>query len=264
VTTGSRLAAAPGLVRLRDAVRTRLHHRHFAPGRVPLSIPELVSPLRYDVVVRAEHFAWHAERQDLFAADFRGYEREACTTAYHTWFTEVALVRYHPHRVSDLASREAAFRDRLRRSARLFDSFATSGFDARFPVALRTAGAGATSSTGKQVTRPFHVGDGCHRLALLVMAGETVLAPELYRVHREPLPRLIDNTSRLIPRLGLDPADYYRYLSSGYVSTTATDRETLLSLVATERPERLAELQQVLSVDERVLDGSTGRAGDRA
>jgi hypothetical protein len=56
----------------------------------------------------------------------------------------------------------------------------------------------------------------------------------------------------------VDPAEYYRFLSMGYgLADGATDRASLLRRVAAQWPERLAELERVLEIDERALVGGS-------
>lgn len=228
--------------------------RTFRPGSVSVPIADLVSPLRYDIEVRAEYFTFLTARLDRYREDFAGYVREAATTPYFTWFERVALPRYRP----DIGQRPdqvwKAFEDRVRRSTQLFTDFGERGFDATQPISLRTALPGATTSTGKRVDRPFYAGDGCHRLALLMLTGMRELPPAFYRVRRRPHASVIDNTSLLLRLVPVEPDRYLRYVAQGYLPDPAEDRsfadaDALIDFVATHRPKRVAELRQVLAAD---------------
>ncbi len=254
------------LARARRRVLHAVERRTFRPATETLDLDELVSPLRYDVIVRAEYFDYLTERLDLYDADFDRYVAAATDTRYFTWFATVALKRYRPQRATDPRHVMAEFRARLRRSASLLRSFENEGFDPRYPVSVRTAVAGATTGTGKLVSRSYYPGDGCHRLALLVRAGQHTLPPSYYQVRRDPQRTVIDNTHSLIRDLLLSPEEYYRFLSKGYDDSTVSDAPSLLANVAERAPHRLSELRGVLAVDERAFvrppEGSTASRVD--
>lgn len=254
------------LSRARRRVVHAVERRTFRPATESLDLDELVSPLRYDIIVRAEYFDYLTERLDLYDADFDRYVAAATDTRYFTWFATVALTRYQPQRATDPSHVAAEFRERLRRSTSLLRSFENDGFDARHPVSVRTAVPGATTGTGKLVSRGYYPGDGCHRLALLVRAGQQALPPSHYRVRRDPQRTVIDNTHSLIRDLRLSPEEYYRFLSKGYADSTFADAPSLLAHVAERAPYRLSELRAVLAVDERAFvrppEGSTASRVD--
>jgi hypothetical protein len=254
------------LARARRRVLHAVERRTFRPATETLDLGELVSPLRYDVIVRAEYFDYLTERLDLYDADFDRYVAAATDTRYFTWFATVALKRYRPQRATDPSHVMAEFRARLRRSASLLRSFENEGFDPRYPVSVRTAVPGATTGTGKLVSRSYYPGDGCHRLALLVRAGQHTLPPSYYQVRRDPQRTVIDNTHSLIRDLRLTPEEYYRFLSKGYDDSTVSDAPSLLANVAERAPHRLSELRGVLAVDERAFvrppEGSTASRVD--
>ncbi|MGI8698515.1 MAG: hypothetical protein ACR2J0_05135 [Mycobacteriales bacterium] len=254
------------LARARRRVLHAVERRTFRPATETLDLDELVSPLRYDVIVRAEYFDYLTERLDLYDADFDRYVAAATDTRYFTWFATVALKRYRPQRATDPSHVMAEFRARLRRSASLLRSFENEGFDPRYPVSVRTAVPGATTGTGKLVSRSYYPGDGCHRLALLVRAGQHTLPPSYYQVRRDPQRTVIDNTHSLIRDLRLTPEEYYRFLSKGYDDSTVSDAPSLLANVAERAPHRLSELRGVLAVDERAFvrppEGSTASRVD--
>lgn len=227
-------------------------------GQRPVELAELISPLRYDILVRARFLQFLGERLDVVERDLDLVVRQALGEPYHTWFTAIALPRYRPRDAADERRRLAAFRERVRRSAELLASFRAHGFDQRFPVSLRTAAPGSVAATGKLVPRPLYAGDGCHRLALLLAAGHRRLEPAWYRVRRDPLAAPIDNTHPLLGPLAIGAAEYHRFLWLGYggggsPGDALADRQALLRRVAAQRPDRLAELKQVLEIDEPAL-----------
>lgn len=245
----------------RHWARDLADRRRFRPATEPVNLDELVSPLRYDIMVRAQFFDYLSENGDRYDSDFDRFAAEATATAYYMWFAKVALARYRPRQAADPALVVVEFRQRLRRSMRLLRSFTTAGFDVRYPISVRTAVPGARSGTGKPVERSYYAGDGCHRLALLIRSGEKTLSPLHYRVRRDPERTIIDNTNLLIRKLELTPEEYYRFLSRGYADRSFADAPSLLGHVAQYTPSRLAELHAVIAVDEgafvRRSQGST-------
>lgn len=255
-------AAVPGLGQLRRALARRAAAARELPGDGLADVAELVSPLRYDVLVRAEHFTFLAEHLEQFERDFEGYFAAALRLPYYTWFTTIALPRFRPRDAATEARRHAAYRQRLLDAASLYRSVREHGYDgARYPLLLRSAPAGAATASGKLVPRRLYAGDGCHRLALLLHLGYRSIPPDWYRVRRVAAP--LDNTAPLLGPLRVPPAAYYRFLALGYGATESgdgtgngaapSDRESLLRHVAAYAPERLAELRQVLAVDEPLL-----------
>ncbi len=248
------------MTRLSPAALRRLAHRRSpwrttVPGRDPVPLAELVSPLRYDVVVRARFFEFYDARRDLYVNDFPAFLDAARAEPYFTWFSRIAMSRYKPRVAADPKLLAAAFEDRVRRAALLWEAFSARGFDSRFPVTLRVAGRRTRSPAGKDVRRPFYMGDGCHRLALLLASGQPMLPTELYRVDPTPLHLVIDNTGPLLRALDLSEADYVAFLAFGYITREVTpaisDLSDLTAVVRAERPELLDELEQVLAADGR-------------
>jgi hypothetical protein len=239
--------------RLPTRIRGLLERRAYRPGTDPVPLDELVSPLRYDILVRAEHFRFLDRHLELLERDVEAYLDLALRHPYYTWYTTIALPRYRPREHADEQRRLAAFRQRVLDAAALWRSFRAVGFHPRYPVTLRVAAPGAATATGKVVRRRLHAGDGCHRIALLVAAGERELPPACYRVRSDPLGALVDNTGALIGPLGLGREAYYAFLARGY-GAPAAGREAILGHVRAHTPDRLAELEQVLAADERELD----------
>ena len=220
----------------------------------PLDIDRLISPVRYDVLVRANDFRFFAERLDVFHDDFDAYTALAMGDPYYEWFRTIAHPRFVGGR--DL---HTAFRERLQKAAGLYLSFTEHGFDARFPIVVASSGPVATTATGKVMNgRQFPV-DGCHRLALLHVAGYRQLPAEWcwLRVDRRWSPP--DNTHSLIPALGIQPAEYYGFISRGYAGVTFEDEASLLAHLELADPGVLDEVRGVIAVDRPVL----ARAGER-
>jgi hypothetical protein len=183
-------------------------------GSEPVAIAPLVSPLRYDVLVRAEFFDAVEAAPDPDAPEFVA---AAAASDYGTWFRVVAIPRFRPELVGDVPGVEAAFAARVRAAVTLWRNFCVDGFDRHHPVTLRRPAPGATSTSGRPVDRELYLTDGCHRLALLLRSGHTALGPGEYRIGRRRLALLRDNTAALVPLLapGRDRLAAFEALAGG-------------------------------------------------
>ncbi|GIK78209.1 MAG: hypothetical protein BroJett022_18990 [Actinomycetes bacterium] len=224
-----------------------------AAGTEPVRIDDLISPLRYDVLVRRrflDRIAAASGPADVDAAVASPAGRD-----YRSWFEGIVIRRFHPELAGTADAVERAFAERVRRSVALCESFAAAGYDPAGPLLLRSGRRIAATATGKRIERRLFVGDGCHRLALLRRDGATALQPDAYRVEITPTLAPLDNTAELIPLLGLRPRPYFRFLALAYAPGTGCDTEERLRRhVAAERPDRLLELESVLRIDLPLLD----------
>jgi hypothetical protein len=107
-----------------------------------------------------------------------------------------------------------------------------------------------TTDTGAQVSRTVHVGDGGHRLALLLQSGSDLM-PHMYRLDPRPMP-LIDNTAVLLGPLGIGDADYCAFVGAGYGRHGFPDVQALLAAVARDDRASGAELASVLEAHARM------------
>jgi hypothetical protein len=218
-------------------------------GDGPIRIAELISPLRYDVLVRAQFFDFLAGRPAGESVD--DLVEAACDEPYFVWFREVAMARFRPWVLDDPDVMRSDFAERVLASRGLLESFTRRGFDTRTPVTLRVSSGVRVADSGAQVSRTVHVGDGGHRLALLLQSGSD-LQPEMYRLDLRPVP-LIDNTARLVGPLGLSDEEYCRFVAAGYTQQPCPDLESLCAVVAAEDPSAAAELRSVLRAQGRTL-----------
>ena len=196
------------------------------PGTEPLPIVPLISPLRYDIVVRLEYLRFLEANIAWFDRDFPSYVEAARKTGYFVWFTEVMCRNFRPRLLHTERKLQRAFEHRLRKTTRMYLRFLKSGFDRRFPVLLNTGDRILKTDTGKHIICRYYAGDGCHRIALLLLAGESVLQAETYyvRCFRHYAPR--DNTARLVQTLSLSRKN----TSLSYRSTTRINRSMTDSL----------------------------------
>jgi hypothetical protein len=218
-------------------------------GGEVLDIAELISPLRLDVQVRSQFFGFLRQRPD-------GERDEALVEAAHAepyavWFRDVAMARFRPWVLEDPMLFEASFTERVLSARALLRSFESRGYDRSKPVTLRLTPAGTRSDTGVTMHRTVHVGDGGHRLAMLLQAGQA-LEPTMYRLDPRPMP-LIDNTAVLHRRIGLTDEDYLAFVARGYTAHPVEDLAALRSVALAQGPAVAAELEGVLASHGRDL-----------
>lgn len=218
-------------------------------GDRAIDVAELISPLRYDVLVRAQFFGFLAARPPGESDD--ALVAAALSEPYAVWFREVAMARFRPWVLQDRALLRENFAERVLASRALLTSFESRGYDPSKPVTLRVTSGGQRSDTGVRMHRTVHVGDGGHRLALLLQSG-SALEPSMYRLDPRPM-RLIDNTAVLHRALGLTDAAYLTFVARGYTRGECSDLLTLREAAAARGSESLAELEGVLAAHGRDL-----------
>jgi hypothetical protein len=219
------------------------------PGRVPVPIRTLASPLRFDIEVRRDFLALcveHLERGGECDEQLTGLAR---STSYWLWWTEVYIPRSAPRLAADPVARGREFAERVRASFELCRSVSEHGFDLRQPIVLKSARRVLPTDTGKLVEAPLFAGDGCHRIALLWLSGQAELAPEQYVVKRYRALAPLDNTFRLREAFAGDARAYLRFIGSGYGVYDPLTASELIARLRVSAPERVAEAQAVLRVD---------------
>ena len=169
-------------------------------------------------------------------------------TEYFSWFRDVNCFRFHRHLLRDQNTFNQAFAMRLRKSAELYFSLEHNGFDVRHPISVQ-AGVKLLPATSRlHLARPIFAGDGCHRLAILHLAGEQYLPPERYRITRRWLYSPLDNTKILIRSLRMDGSRYFAFLSIIYGDREFYDESSLRDYVKQNHPEKLLELEEVIRI----------------
>ncbi len=223
----------------------------YRPGTRPVNLDRLVSPLRYDVLVRQRFLEGLRDDWATYAAAPDAFADAAVGSDYFVWFREIAAAhaRIPAH---DERRVHEAFRRRVHRSARLLERFLDRGFDPTYRITIRVDGPQLTD-TGKVLGgRPYPL-DGCHRLALLRMTGTRDLDPEAYRVLLSERPPM-DNTDALLRSLRVTTHEYYAFVSLGYIpGQSCTTRAGLLDAVRRHCPDALTEVRNILDRDERWL-----------
>lgn len=199
---------------LRDALRStaRGNPWRYVRASEPAAIGPLVSPMRYDILIRAKYFEFYADRRYEYRTDPDAYAARALAHPYRIWFEHVYVRTWRPHLATRPDALRAEWMARLRAAAELHDSFTASGFDSRHPVTLR---AGVRVLTEHPIDRHLYAGDGNHRIALLIAAGQTHLEPDQYRIKRFLKLRPADTTAALAAVLPSDPREDPAFLALG-------------------------------------------------
>jgi hypothetical protein len=224
-------------------------------GTDPIVIDDLVSPLRYDILVRQQYFEFLAQHHTLYDRDFAELVERSRKHPYFVWFTNVLVPQYMPDLLDghDGAIR-TAFADKVASVVDLYRSFLANGYDWTQPVSLRTARVITATATGKRLRRRIYPGDGCHRLALLRLTGAKLLTAGAYELQTRRIFRPRDHTAALVGAIPVQDAEYCRFLSLSY------DHDLVRDVISAERapgvagpnlPEdaELAELRHIVRID---------------
>jgi hypothetical protein len=235
----------------------RRGHLDQRPGTVDVVLDELVSPLRYDVVVRQQFFAFLDANAELLD-EFGDLVIEARHEPYYVWYRDIVIGA----RVKLLKGRtlDEAFADQVERVLAMRARFNPAD-ESWGDLLLREVPAGTQTTTGKVVGPRFVPVDGCHRIALLRHHGRKVLPAGAYQLVGDKQ-AVRDNTALLIPRLRLTEEEYLDYLAMGFDEESPDSFAGLVAGVAKSHPERSAELESVIGVDLPLLLRGFGSTAD--
>lgn len=221
-------------------------YRH---ARSEIDIAPLVSPLRFDVLLRKAFFDFYAEHRDMYRADFEAFAGLAREHDYFVWFERVMCRAWQPHVLADADLLAAAWAERLHASARLYESFQRDGFDRRFPITLYEGRHVQPTVTGKRISREVYAGDGNHRMALLMAAGQKTLLPWQYRIKRFRSLVPSDTTPRLVRALEVDVQRYLAFLAAGYPSVRIAQAGGRIEISGAHDARMEAEIRELVRVD---------------
>jgi len=219
----------------------------------PVRIDDLVSPLRYDILVRQRYLSLVTESPELLEGDLGPLLELSRSHQYHTWFVAVVVPRFMPHLIGRDDEIAAAFEKRVRATVELVRSVQESGLDPKRPITLRTGRRIQPTATGKRLARRIYARDGCHRIALLRASGVTVLQPGTYRLDRQNSFVPLDNTAPLLRAAPIDTTTYWGFMALSYDSLVAADRSGPAPDGEATDPQRFAEMLAVASIDEPLL-----------
>lgn len=215
-----------------------------------LEIGPLISPLRYDVLVRARFFDFIDQNVELWEADRTEFMRLARRHPYHLWFTQVALRQTPGRRRREPVD---SYDQRVRRSVSLYRSFLARGFDPSCPITVWEAEIVLPTDSGKLVRRSHFVCDGCHRLALVLTSGVSHLTPEMVRIQHLQTLKPRDNTVEMLRTGLLGEAEYTRFLEMGYAPGRPAHATLAALLASVTSAANADEVHQVAAVDAPLL-----------
>jgi hypothetical protein len=239
------------LRRLRRNVQRRWHEKRVSGLEIgqQLRIYDLVCPLRYDILVRAEFIRLIAANDNLMADENSEIVRSQAAHDYEVWFREVEILRFFPELYHDEQQIRARLAMRVQNLKKLWESISSRGFDAAHPIRLR-GGESIMEVNGKSVSGPYFAGDGCHRIACLIVMGKEYLEPEEYEVALSTKFQPLDNTAILLDKLPVTRQDYLSFISRGYCGNQSFASENdILADLEKHNPGRLDELKSILRHD---------------
>ncbi len=234
-------------------VGARMKRYIHEPGGEPVAIDALVSPLRYDVLVRQQFFAFLRAHRQLAEDDFPAFLKLSREQPYFRYVTRVSIPEFRPELDAEDEIAAAYFERRVRACLKLHDDLESNGYDHRRPLILRTGETIAPTTTGKQLSARIFAGDGCHRLAWLREAGVTELEPRMYRLHRDRIFTPRDMTALVLEAIAISPPEYFSFLALSYADRVIDTEMALIERVRSTSPQRLQELKQVIAHDSRLL-----------
>ena len=249
----SRSLLAP-LTRKAEVVRARRSLAQMPTSTDSINVASLISPFRYDVLVRAEFFRLARQNRDLIATDPDRFIQMVRQSRYFLWFEKVAVPNSGREGLTGGAL-ERVFKNRVVRSLRLLESYEQhGGLDEHYPITVRElAEQDLASFKGGTVGGKMLV-DGGHRLALAFLDGQTILTPSEYRLADRGAP-LLNNTTILKDLFDLDDDDVYGFIAWGHGLPTARSREELLARAASVSPAIEAQIAAFLETLASDIEG---------
>ncbi|MFX0204023.1 MAG: hypothetical protein ACFFCW_48615 [Candidatus Hodarchaeota archaeon] len=224
---------------------------HYIQGTEPIPIKTLISPLRYDILIRVEFYKFLLGNLDLYHKNFAEFTSRARDHQYYKWYKDRRL--FIAKKKSEVINTEMINKDfetRIKNSADLYFQLRKNNFNMKRPVTILGGDTILPTQTGKFINNFFFPGDGCHRIAILLLKKNEILLPETYRIKHLQKLMPIDKTHRLIGPLEMNKKEYFSFLSMGYADTLIDSKELLLENVRKNNPERLIEIKRVIEIDE--------------
>lgn len=219
----------------------------------PVRIDDLVSPLRYDILIRQRYLSLLMESRQLLGGDLGPLLDLSRSHEYFTWFAAVVVPRFMPMLIGREDEIAAAFEVRVRATVDPLKSVEGSGVDPKRPITLRTGKRIEPTATGKRLARRVYARDGCHRIALLRASGVTVLEPGSYRLDSQRRFVPFDNTAPVLRADPIDTKAYWEFMALSYDELVAADRSGPAPGGEAADPERFAEMRAIASLDDPLL-----------
>lgn len=224
----------------------------YLPGVEAIKIDEIVSPLRYDILIRLEFLRLIHKERDTIGSNFEVFFNKTLGTNYYTWYVET-LRFYRSEALNSEDKLRTSYRKRVLSTLKLYRSFCDKGFDPREPITLATGKNVLPTDTGKRLPLDIYAHDGCHRIALLMFSGATTLQPGQYRLKRFQECRPLDRTNKLLPHLHLSEMEYCEFISMAYSEKAHTTFDELSASVKQHSPARVGELENIIRIDKEFI-----------
>ena len=217
--------------------RWRVHR--LRPGTEPISVDQLISPHRSDILARKALFDLIAEHREI--VDTEEFFELAAQSLYGVWFRTIVVpglglggVPEHDQRIM--------FRQAVSRAAHLLASFEATGFDTQHPITVARIPAGKEVSGRSLAEDRWVPVDGCHRLALLVRSGLSHIPVDHYVVDPDGDRR--HNSARMSEALGQTESEVVEFLARGLCRPGVLVRTWAELLDALELPENRPHLER--------------------
>jgi len=170
------------------------------PGKDIISINELIFPLRYDIILRYKFFELYKNNINIFSNSFDEFFQMTLKSDYFTWYKYIAYP-LHRNVFREREDLHSLFKKRVLKSVDLYNSFQENSFDPSRPIVLYTGKNICITTSDVKPSIRYFAGDGCHRIALLLLSGSKIIKPEQYIVKEFDKFQPLDNTSLLLPHL---------------------------------------------------------------
>jgi len=214
-----------------------------------LTIAELISPLRYDIVVRNDFLTFYLANQALYRTNFDRFFELALQHPYYICFQKM-----FSRPPGDEVQLKAAFAHKIKDFIALYSNIAEFGFDKSKPIVPKTGVKILPTRQGKKVSGKWFMGDGSHRLACLMALGYKTLPPDYIHVKCFPELSPVDGTAPLLHTASVDSQAYIEFLSLRYSSPYLfTSEAQLLHYIGEQKPEILDEVLSVIRLDKMAL-----------
>lgn len=228
-------------------------------SRPALPVAELIYPLHYCLLVRRRFLEYYDSHRELYRRDPEQFLRAIRSSdfAFHVWRLRYRKPAWWPYLHSREADRRLAYR--VRRFVSLLEEIRSSGFDQGQAIQIRCPDGPIRTREGKEFTRPFLLGDGGHRLAVLLHLGYQELPARFWVPVGDGPGEVPDSTYRYLQAGRVSEEEYQRFVLYGCGEPDAADLEALFrrrfrrGSLAEGDPVRLAELANGIPIDYRAL-----------
>lgn len=176
-------------------------------------IESVYTPLRYDVLVRLRFIEWYERNKIIYVKDKERFMEDAKKTDFFFQQTRVSRKSKRFKWSEDEA--EIVFRERVDSFISMYEDIRWNGFDAKHKIQLHAASKIVETDTGKMVTHIGYIGNGCHRLSILIVLQRAMRKEYFYFSQKDAYkPR--DNTIEYLKTRKLGRKQYINFMQKFY------------------------------------------------